>query len=100
MESAVFAFALLIITANIIICSWFIEHEKYLSVGAWITRITAILPGFLALSWGVYLKVTESESSLGMALFSAGLLLEFGAIQLLSLLLRKQTDAPSGTDHV
>lgn len=87
--AAVFALALLIITANIILGSWFIGQDKYFRIGAWITRITAVLPGFLALSWGLYLKVTETDSTLGMALFSAGLLLEFGAIQLMSLMLRK-----------
>ena len=94
-EMTIFALALLIITANIIICSWFIVHEKYLQVGAWITRITGVIPGFLAISWGVYIKITDSESTLGMALFSAGLLLEFGAIQLLSIILHKLSYTPN-----
>ncbi len=90
-DTAVFAIALFLLTANVIISSWFIEQEKLLPIGIWITRLTAILPGFLAIAIGIYLNVIETESTLGTALFSAGLLLEFGGIQLLMLILRIQT---------
>ncbi len=87
-ELVVFALALLSITVNIILCSWALERKQLIRFVAWFIRFTAILPGFLAVAWGLYESITKPDSTLGTALFSAGLLLEFGALQLLSILLR------------
>lgn len=87
-ELVIFALALLSITANIILCSLALERKQLVRLVAWFIRLTAILPGILAVAWGVYESITMPDSTLGTALFSAGLLLEFGALQLLSILLR------------
>ncbi len=94
----VFPLALFIITANIILCSWVVNRKAYLIFAAWIVRITAVLPGFLAVAFGLYFSITDTESTLGMTLFSAGLLVEFGAIQLLSMLFQLNA-ATSGNSN-
>ena len=93
-ELAVLAIALLLSTTSITIYSWFDDHGKQLRLGIWAIRITAILPGLVSVLWAIYAIATGEESTLGMALLTAGILLVGGGVQLLSLLARKQQTAP------
>jgi len=98
-EMAVFAIALLLMTFNIIVCTWFVDHRRHVAVGAWITRLTAILPGFIAVCAGIYFQVHASGPGIGQALSAAGLLLIFGAIQLLSMVVRLDEAAGGKSEH-
>ena len=90
LELAVLALALLLSTTNIFVYSWFDKHEKYLHIGIWIIRVTGAIPGLVFSIWAIYIISTDKESTLGMVLVTAGLLLAAGTVHLLSLLLRKQ----------
>ncbi len=93
-ELTIFVFALILLTANNLVFTLSVSKKKYSRVGVWIMNVTAIIPGFLAVCTGLYLTIIENNSSLGWALFSAGLLLETGAVQL-SRMLDKQTNLPN-----
>lgn len=90
LELVVLTLALLFSTTNIFVYSWFDKHEKYLHIGIWIIKVTGAFPGLVFSIWAIYTIATDKESTLGMVLVTAGLLLAAGTVQLLSLLLRKQ----------
>lgn len=92
-ELVVLAIALLLSTTSITIYSWFDDHRKNLKLGIWAIRITAILPGLASILWAIYAMATGEESTLTMALSTAGIMLVGGGVQLLSLLVRKQQTA-------
>lgn len=92
-ELAVLAVALLLSTTSITVYSWFDGHRRNLRLGIWAIRITAILPGLASILWAIYAMATGKESTLAMALSTAGVLLVGGGVQLLSLLVRKQQTA-------
>lgn len=98
LELTVLALALLFSTANIFVYAWFENREKQLHTGMWVIRMTAVLPGFIAIVWAIFAMTTGKESTLVMALLTAGLLLVAGAIQLLSLLLNKGKTLPDNTN--
>ena len=88
-ELVIVSSALVLLTANIIVYSWSTTHREYRDMGRRIITLSAVIPGLVAVCWGVYIHIIRTDSALGWALFSAGMLLETGAIQLL-LVLRKQ----------
>ena len=90
----IFASALILITLNILVCSFSASHSKYRVAGIWLIRATAIIPGFLAVCGGLYIWCIENNASVGWALFSAGMLLEMGGL-LLSGILRKRISPPA-----
>jgi len=90
LELVVLALALLLSTINIIVYSWFESRERYLNIGIWVMRVSGVLPGLVVLIWAIYVMATDSESTLGKALLTAGFLLVTGVVQLLSLLMTKQ----------
>jgi len=90
-ELVIVSSALVLLTANIIVYSWSTAHREYRNLGRRIITLSAIIPGFVAVCWGVYIHIIGTDSTLGWTLFSAGMLLETGAIQL-SLVLRKQAE--------
>lgn len=93
-ELLIFASALILITLNILVCSLTVGNRKYHIAAILVIRATAITPGFIAVCWGLFITLTENDTSLGWALFSAGILLETGALQLSSIL-RKQVNSPN-----
>ena len=95
LELVVLAVALLLSTTNIFVYSWFVEHEKYLHIGIWVIRVTGAFPGLVFSIWAIYAMATDRGSTLGIVLVTAGLLLVTGAIQLLSLLVRKHGVSPN-----
>ncbi|UCH49848.1 MAG: hypothetical protein JSU95_08835 [Betaproteobacteria bacterium] len=94
-ELAVLAIALLLSTTSISFYSWFEKPGKQLNTGIWAIRITAIFPGLVFVLWAIYSIATARESTLAMALLTAGILLVGGGVQLLSLLARKPTSFDS-----
>ena len=94
----IFALALLLITTTILVYSWLITHEKYLGTGIWMIRLLVIIPGFLALIGALYFIATKSETRIGMALFTAGILLVTGAIRLMLLLMKKRVELSKPSD--
>ena len=88
-ELLIFASALIMITLSILVYSLSAGTKKYQVVSIWIIRATAIIPGFLAVCGGMYIKFIENDMSVGWALFSAGILLEIGALQLSRMLCRQ-----------
>lgn len=92
-ELLIFASALILITLNILVCSLTVTKTKYHVAGISLIRATAIAPGFIAVCWGLFITLIENDTSLGWALFSAGILLETGSLQLSSIL-RKQVNSP------
>lgn len=93
-ELAVLAIALLLSTSSIFVYSWCERHGKRIGIGLWIIRMIAVFPGLLFILWAIYAMATSKESKLGMALLTAGMLLVGGAVQLMSLLVRKQKSSP------
>ena len=90
LELAVLAISLLLSTTNIFVYSRFESHGKHLNIGVWVMKITGVFPGLVVAVWAIYALATDKESTLGMALLTAALLLVAGAAQLLALLIRKQ----------
>ena len=89
-ELAVMAVALFLSTVNILVYSWLETQATPLDTRIRVLRIVAVTPAFLASAGSVYMIATDRESPLGMALLTAGMLLIVGAIQLISLVTRRQ----------
>lgn len=89
------ALALLLIVANIIFWPGIVNSSRYYRLGIWITRLTALTPGVVAVVAGVVIKVSDMGSEVGSILFAAGILLLSGAIQLLALVRLKRGDVNS-----
>ena len=94
LELTVLAIALLLSTINISVYSWFDTHETQLNIGIWVIRVIAVLPGLVFIVWALYAMASNKDATLAMALLTSGIMLTGGAIQLLSLLVRKQQMRP------
>jgi hypothetical protein len=94
-DFGLFALALFLIVANIIFWPALANSSRYYRLGIWVTRLTALIPGVVAVVAGVVIKVGDMESGIGSVLFAAGILLVFGSIQLLALVRVKRGDANS-----
>ena len=88
----IFSLALVLITMNILVYSFAVAYNKYCRAGMWVVNVTAVIPGFLAVCYGLYIRIIDDRSDAGWALFAAGMLLETGAIQL-TILMRKKLAA-------
>ncbi len=97
-ELIVLALALFVTTLNIYVYSWFENRVRFLRAGLWVMRITGILPGLAVTVWAMYVKATSTESVLGMALLTAGMLLVAGGLQFLSMLQRKLANGTGTAD--
>ena len=88
-ELAVLAIAMFLSTMNIFVYSWFESRQRYVHVGLLVIKLTGVLPSLLFTVWAMYIQATSTESTLGLALLSAGLCLVAGSIQIQAMLRRR-----------